>query len=295
LDIKSLLEPEIRREFEWFEKSVPYEFLGVHTLSAQDILRAHFLIANYFYLQGFGLGGIGPRDIGLLQSAAHRQVASLNGRFKWNDLFDIVATLFFGLIKNHAFHDANKRTAFLSALYQLFRQDWCPSVPEIEFENLTVEIAENELGKYARYVKYRKSGDHDPEISFISWFLRNNTRKIDRTLYRVTYKQLQTILHRYGYELANPSGNFIDIIQVEKVGRSLFGLVPEREVRTTVGRIGFPRWTEQVGQGAMKTVRQVTRTSYSDGIDSAAFFHGVDPMPSLIATYHAPLMRLAGR
>src|SRR3979490_1289442 len=42
-------------------------------LSAREVLRAHFLIADFFFSEGSGMGGLGPRDIGLLHSAVHRQ------------------------------------------------------------------------------------------------------------------------------------------------------------------------------------------------------------------------------
>jgi hypothetical protein len=111
--------PEILSEYKRFaaklnEEQDSYAPFG---LSTHDVLRAHFLIANHFYLEGEGLGGIGPRSLDLLRSAVSRQFVSLDGVLKWSDRFDICATLFYGLIKNHPFHDANKRTAFFSILY----------------------------------------------------------------------------------------------------------------------------------------------------------------------------------
>jgi death-on-curing protein len=213
---------------------------------------------------------------------------------KWSDRFDVCATLFFGLIKNHPFHDANKRTAFLSVLFLLHRYGWCPSVSEKEFEDFTVEIADDQLEKYARYQQLKKEGTSDPEVRFISWYLRKNTRRIDKSSYDVTFRELQKILNRYGFALSNPRGNHIDIIQLKSKSR-LFGLLGRRETEIRLGQIGFPRWTAQVNKAALKTVRQVTKLNHENGVDSASFFQGLDPMQSLIATYHDPLMRLAQR
>src|SRR5260221_1651054 len=205
------LEPEIEAEYQRvlnnLDNAAP---VGPHCLSIHEVLRAHFLIANHFYLEGKGLGGIGPRDMGLLQSAVHRQTVSFGGASKWVDRFDVCATLLFGLIKNHPFHDANKRTAFLGALFQLRRFGRCPSVNEREFENFTVEVAENGLARYARYKELVKNGDADPEVKLISHYLRKHTRQIDTQHYAVTYRELQTILNGYGFALANPRGNHID-------------------------------------------------------------------------------------
>lgn len=291
------LEPEIRAEYDRVVGALSSEDEDAVQgyLSTADIIRAHFLIANHFYLVGEGLGGIGPRDMNLLRSAVNRQIVSLGGTLKWSDRFDVCATLFFGLIKNHAFYDANKRTAFLSVLYFLQRHGWCPSISEKEFEDFTVEIADNMLGRYARFAKMLKVRETDPEVKFISWYLRNHTRRIDKEYYAITYRELQTILNRHGFALSNPRGNHIDIVKISK-RRRFFGVLGEMEtVEERVGQIGFPRWTAEVGKGAVKTVREITGLTYERGVDSAAFFQGLDPMQSLITTYHEPLMSLARR
>lgn len=291
------LEPEILAEYKRFAAQLDHEqdLYGYGSgLSVRDVLRAHFLIANHFYLEGHGLGGIGPRSLDLLRSAVSRQFVSLGGTPKWSDRFDICATLFYGLIKNHPFHDANKRTAFLSILFFLMRTGWCPSIPEKEFENFTVEIADNQLGKYARLQRMEKDEEGDPEVRFISWYLRRNTRKIDRRDYVVTYRELQAILKRFNFVLSDPRHNHIDVVKVE-VRRQLLGLLKPKTIEIKVAQIGFPRWSAQVGKGAIKTVREATGLTDRNGVDSAAFFQGLDPMQMLIATYHEPLMRLANR
>jgi len=258
-----------------------------------DVLRAHFLIANHFFIEGEGIGGIGPRDFGLLESAIHRQTSSFGGKDRWTDNFDICATLFFGLIKNHPFYDANKRTAFLSLLFQLEAQGWSPSVPERNVEDFTVEIAENKL---VRYRRFRDLDGPDPEVRFISYWIRSKFRKIDRTNRAITYKELKKIINRYGYSLENPRGNYIDVVKFEMISRSFLGLFrKDTEQIVKVGQIGFPRWTAQIRASAVKSVREMTGLTYDRGVDSRAFYEGLDPLQSLITTYHEPLRRLAGR
>lgn len=264
-----------------------------HSLSVREVLRAHFLIVNHFYLEGEGLGGIGPKDLGLLHSAVNRQYVSFGNKSKWTDVFDICATLFYGIIKNHPFHDANKRTAFLSALFQLHRSNWYLSINEKEFEDFTVEVANNDLGKYARYNYLKKSNDPDPEVKFICWYLKKNTRKIDKKNYPITYQELQVILNAHGFTLANPNGNYIDIFRIEKRRRFL-GLLKEKEVQVRIRQIGFPRWTAEVDKRTLKTIRDVTQLTAAKGVDSAVFFKGFS-METLITTYHQPLLRLAQR
>lgn len=288
-------EAQVESEYLRVTDRVPDERLGEHCLTTHDVLRAHYLVANHFYQVGQGMGGIGPRDAGLLQSAVYRQVASFQGRMKWQSLFDVCATLFFGLIKDHPFYDANKRTAFLCVLFQLYRSNWCPSVPAKELEDFTVQIAEGQLTRHLRFQTLVRNKESDPEIKFISWYLRKNTRRVDHGFYAITYNQLQTILGRYGFALTNPRDNHIDVVRVE-IRKPIFGIIGStREVHVKLGQIGFPRWTTEVGRGAIKTVRQITHLTHGDGVDSASFFRGLDTLQSLITTYHDPLMRLAER
>lgn len=170
-----------------------------------------------------------------------------------------------------------------------------PSIPANELEDFTVEVAENGLSKHQRFKAFVKDRDADPEIRFISWYLRKNTRRLDNNFYAVTYNQLQTILNRFGYALASPHGNHIDVVKV-RIQRPFLGIIGStREVQTKLGQIGFPRWTAEVGRDAIKTVRQITHLTHKDGVDSASFFRGLDTLQSLITSYHDPLMRLAER
>src|ERR1700678_4440581 len=182
------LEPEIEAEYRRVVREIDDadDRYTSDCLTANDVLKAHFLIANHFYLEGSGLGGIGPRDVDLLLSAISRQAVMFDGTAKWNDSYGRCATLVYGLIKNHPFHDANKRTAFLCAIFQLQRIGRVPSVSQREFEDIIVKIADNKLDKYARYKALRKADDPDPEVKFISWHLRQNTRIIDKRHCNVT-------------------------------------------------------------------------------------------------------------
>lgn len=194
------LEPEVQAEFDRVSADYdPVIKFGAPCLSVDDVLKAHYMIANHFLLEGTGIGGVGPKNKSLLESAVYRQVSSFRGQAKWTNLFDITATLFFGIIKNHAFYDANKRTAFLSALFQLYKNGFCPSVPEKQLEDFTVEVADNKLYRYARYKDLVKSKSPDPEVQFISKYLRDNTRRLDHQRYIITYRELKNILGRYGF------------------------------------------------------------------------------------------------
>ena len=90
---------------------------------------------------------VGVRSFNLLTSAICRQICGYNGRRKYTDNIEICATLFFGLVKNHAFHDGNKGTALLTLLAQLQSYNYYPIAKINEFEKLVLSVADDRTRK----------------------------------------------------------------------------------------------------------------------------------------------------
>ncbi len=91
-------------------------------------------------LKYFG-GSPGLRDEGLLESAAAR------ARNKWSydqakSIFTLAASYGFGLAKNHAFIDGNKRTALLSIRAFLFRNGYGFTPEEVETVTVMEGVAD---------------------------------------------------------------------------------------------------------------------------------------------------------
>jgi hypothetical protein len=155
-----------------------------------------------------------------------------------------------------------------------------------------LKVADDKLYKYARYADLVKGNTNDAEVRFMSFFLRKNTRKMDKRYYIVTYNELSRILGNFNITLENPSGNYIDVVKHEKktgfLGRT-------RQVQTRLCRLGFPGWTKQVSEKDIKTIRKEARLTPSEGVDSQTFFKGVETLGALIAEYEPALRRLAER
>ncbi|MBS0515042.1 MAG: type II toxin-antitoxin system death-on-curing family toxin [Proteobacteria bacterium] len=263
------------------------------TVGVLDVLRAHFLIADYFYGKEAGLGGIGPRDLHLLHSAVYRQFVAYGGDCKWKTPYEKAATLVFGLVTDHPFHDANKRTGLLIYLYALHKMNRQPTNGQKELEDFMVEVAERSLSKYRRMKDLLKRED-DADVLFLSDYLKRHSRERDSRFYTITYNELDRRLRDFGYCLSNPHKNYIDICRMESYKEfRIFGKKRERLV--TVAQVGFPSWKSQVGKGAISTIRKATRLTPEHGVDSASFYRGADPLNSLIAQYEGPLQRLAFR
>lgn len=263
------------------------------TVGLLDVLRAHFLIADYFFGKEAGLGGIGPRDMNLLHSAVYRQFVAFGGKAKWQTSYERAATLVFGLVTDHPFHDANKRTGLLTYLYALHKMNRLPTNGQKDLENFMVEVAERSLTKYRRMKDLAKRED-DADVLFIADYLKRNSRQRDSRYYTITYHELNQRLREFKHCLSNPHKNFIDVCRADIVREyGLFGKRKEKLV--TVAQIGFPGWKGQVGKGAIATVRRSCRLTPEHGVDSAMFFRGADPLNALIAQYEGPLQRLAFR
>ncbi|MDK2746999.1 MAG: type II toxin-antitoxin system death-on-curing family toxin [Brevundimonas sp.] len=289
----SVLCDDIRGEYDrWMLSAGDDIYASSTTLGIHDVLRAHFLVANYFYLEGEGLGGVGPMSLDMLHSTLYRQHVAVGSTRKWTDRFDICATLVYGIVKNHVFQDANKRTAFLTALLYLKKFSRTPDVTHKEFEDFFVDIADDKLGKYDRYKHLVRKKDSDPEVRMISYYLKSKTRDVDKKHYSITYRELKRILRKFDCDIDNPHGNLIDVYKDFKVQRIFRSPKVERR---RVAQIGFPSWGKQVGLGAISTVRSACGLTADNGIDSQVFYNGVDDLESLIAFYEEPLRSLAYR
>lgn len=189
-------------------------YLGKFSIGLHEVLQAHFLLIDFFFDVGEGIGGVGPKSTNLLHSALARQFAEYGGKPRWTDRIEICASLMYGLIKNHPFYDANKRTAFLTSLLHLQKIGRTPIVSHQEFEDFTVAIAENSLDGYPNY-KDMSCDEFDRDILFIARYLKKSTRKIDLQRKHITYNDLNAILTKRGLYLDNPIGNRIDLVRRE--------------------------------------------------------------------------------
>lgn len=281
----------VREEHQrWTSLAGPADpYFAKDTIGIHEVLQAHFLLIDFFQAIGEGVGGVGPRDINLLHSALSRQFVEFGGKSKWSKPVNVCSTLMFGLIKNHPFYDANKRTAFLVAMLHLQKIGRTPKVDGEIFEDFIVDIADNSLNRYEFYQAI-DAPYPDKEILTISQFLKKNTRLIDLRSRTITYRELNTLLRPRGMELKNPKGNRIDLIRnVDSDGVTML----KKPLR--VAHIGFHGWTKQVSIKDINIVGKASKLDARHGYDSQSFYFGMEDPLTLIQKYRQPLERLAFR
>ncbi|WP_162136608.1 type II toxin-antitoxin system death-on-curing family toxin [Oceaniovalibus guishaninsula] len=265
------IHPDLWNNYTWHLQQIDeFDYSGDrYHLSCEDVLDAHYLICNHFYRIGEGLGGFGPKDIGLLSSAVSRQVASAGGSFVYDTEWEIAASLIFGLVNNHPFYDANKRTAFLSSVFFMLESGYVPRVDISEIEDFMVDIASLN-SREGRYLT----------VTEISSKFKTMFRERDSsTSYIITYRELRRILEQHGCSLRNPNGNYIDVYKGD----------------SRVLKVGYPSESKEVGRKALMSIRKATGLTAENGYDAQVFFKGADPLKTLIGEYEAPLLRLANR
>ena len=97
-------------------------------------------------IEEFG-GSHGVRDEGLLLSALAQPESGFGEQYFHKDLFEMAAAYLFHLVKNHAFHDGNKRIAALTAAVFLQVNGLKVTANEDEFEKLVLDAAQSLVTK----------------------------------------------------------------------------------------------------------------------------------------------------
>ncbi len=90
-------------------------------------------------------GAAGVRDEGLLESAIDRPKNL--AAYGEPDIFELAASLLFGMAKNHPFVDGNKRTAFLSAYVFLGVNGWELNSDESEAAAIVFDLAGGQVSE----------------------------------------------------------------------------------------------------------------------------------------------------
>lgn len=284
------LHPAIRAEYErWAKQFAQSSFDSRARITVDRVLRAHFLIVDHFISADDCVTICGPRKSELLLSAVDRQTTGYGGVLKWSLPLEQAATLFFGLIKNHPFHDGNKRTALLVLLYDLLRMGQAPEITDVQLEDLAVRTASNDLGSYARFANFREG--EDAEVRFLADYLRRNTRQLNKKKPHVTFRVLDRVLRQRGFGLENASGNYIDVVRFDTQIRGLFKKTKE-SVTKKLTSIGFPRWTAEVSPRDLKNALRAAELTPEHGHDADVLFGDAEQLETLIVKYHRPLSQL---
>ena len=101
-------------------------------------------------LRRFG-GAPGLRDEGMLLSALERPINS----YEQSDMAELAAAYAFGLVKNHAFVDGNKRIAFLAMMVFLLKNGVVFGPEPAQSTSIILSLAAGEVseGSLTRWIR----------------------------------------------------------------------------------------------------------------------------------------------
>jgi death on curing protein len=97
-------------------------------------------------IEEFG-GHHGVKDEGLVRSAIAQPQSGFGEDYFHKDIYEMAAAYLFHLVKNHAFHDGNKRIAALAASVFLQVNGFQVIADEEEFEKIVLDAAQSLIGK----------------------------------------------------------------------------------------------------------------------------------------------------
>lgn len=281
------LDDELLKAYKYDLSQCPnIEDISSPLINISDVLKAHYILADYFTDPSANIEAetmmVGVRSYDLLYSAVCRQTCSYGHKSKYTDTLEICSTLFFGLVKDHAFHDGNKRTALLTLLNQMLMFGYYPNSSIYEFEKLVVAIAANKLeAKYNNaWKKFRKQDDQD--IKVIAYLIRKMVDKKNSAYHNsITMKEFVKALEEQG-------------VQCEHTGPKIkfTRMVPRRIFpKVYTYAINFYGWTRLVeAKMARDTLDELHITE--EFPTSQSLFEGREPLYKIVAQFEEPLRRL---
>ncbi len=238
-DDMEYLPKEIRDAYEHDKKNCPDLAFERDLINVTDVLKAHYILADYFTDESSGEETekmlVGVRSYDLLASALGRQNVEFEGKRKYTNKLDICSTLFYGLVKDHAFHDGNKRTALLILLYQLQRYGYYPQRQFAEFEKLVVSVADNRLPAVYKNVWKKFHKIDDAEIKSISYIIKRLVVKKNNSFHMdITTKEFCKMLENTGVKVTLEGKKL-------KFERTIRSFLKNKKLTYTVNFYGWTR------------------------------------------------------
>lgn len=142
--------------------------------SAENVSEIHFELAKIFEQERDPISPCGIKSLELLESACARPHVGIGNIEKYNSVDLKIAALFHSLTKNHPFYNGNKRTALVSMLSALYRNDrkFIQDVTDDVIYDFVVRVTANEF-------PHSEHGfDTDEVVRHIAIWLRKYTQSV---------------------------------------------------------------------------------------------------------------------
>ena len=282
---------------------MPQQYGEVRVLTAEDVLFTYKALIEFFRKTPDPFAPVGY-STQLLESAVGRQIAGIGGSLHRHDPVENACTLAYGIIKDHPFNNGNKRTALVSLLWHLEinGHKYCGSHDDLyrmvlDVSNGAFDKSPNIDPEHEQLLKLaKKYACNGPVELMATWMQRSGNermRPVKKGEKVIRYRELRSILNKFGYTFDNPHGGYVDIVPTQAEKPSLFSRIFRRSDRKC--RIPYPGDNQTVSIDTMKDVRRLCHLSYEDGVDYGTFYEGSPLIDDLINQYSTIIRRLARR
>lgn len=252
-------------------------------MDVEEILKIHYALVTDFSNHYDPIDPPGPRNSDILESAVFRQTTAIGSDSKYPTIEMTGAALLHSLVHNHPFHNGNKRTALVSLLVFLDKNETLLVCREDDLFKFVLSVAQHGLIK-EKYVDLA-----DREVMAIAEWIRANSRAVEMGDRPLSLRKLKQILNKYQCEfIHSDGGNNLKIIR-RKPRRGFF----DRK-KTLVTNIGCRNEGSEVQTRTIKKIRNELELNEENGIDSGAFYEdSPTPIDEFILRYRKTLLRLS--
>ncbi|MHB8717744.1 MAG: type II toxin-antitoxin system death-on-curing family toxin [Candidatus Dormibacteria bacterium] len=281
----SLIEPQVpageKCEFTWTA-------IGRHPsagiLSADVVSQIHWSLVEDFKAEADPIDPPGERSQDLLESAVFRPMTALGEEAKYPTLELSAAALLHSLVHDHPFHNGNKRTALVTLLVQLDREDMTITCSEADLFKFILRVAQHSIVP-------RGPDLPDREVAWIAKWICDNSRDVDRTERTLRWHKLKGILKKFECELNSLPGSRMNITRAV-ASRGIFRRNRTQQLRTQVYCGGD---ATEADRNTIRKVRFDLQLDDDHGVDSVVFYRAEpsEAIADFIARYRKTLKRLA--
>lgn len=280
-------------------------FCGEHeriaTLTTAEILELHEVLCDNYTLlpemEPVSPPGVKNKD--MLESAVSRQVVGSSNYYKYSDIYSNCATLVFGLVKNHAFHNGNKRIGFLAMIKHLYINGYVirPNIQHIEIFELLRNLANSSLEQHAdeyykdfmKQNKLTKKSEwlDEVQVKYLAYWLRKNTEHKNTKIKQKTIplKELEKLLKTKKLS-TKFSGKFLTISKETNFLKELIG-------KKSYKKEYIIKDTSNVPLNLIEQIRRDFEISFLDGVDNSTFYNDEDIINLEITSYKKIIYKLA--
>lgn len=278
----------------------------VYYLDTESIVSLHELLSNNTHLLE-EMDPVEPRGVknfGLLESAVNRQLTGSGEFYKYPNPCSNAATLVYGIIKNHAFHNGNKRAGLLAMIKHLYVNGYVlnPKLDSKELYEILVAIADTKLREFylRNHKKYsfiqskdEKRSDvwnYETEVRFISFWLKKNCKAKEATTKgELKISRLKELLENKNIKMIQ-NGAKLEVF-IEKENKFLGINLGSKIINKKEYSLGSSRST--IGKGTLAVLRADFNLTKIHGIDDTFFYDEGAFLDSEIKTYKKIIYQLS--